>query len=96
VRDRILSLDMLPQLIIQAPSLMSTWEDNIYTNMTLEQMIRLAWYVKEIPAENIRTGVIDYRYTSDYFTPRGEAVLVPNRSTMGNLMVEVFGSNYSQ
>ncbi|MBC7870429.1 MAG: LCP family protein [Chitinophagaceae bacterium] len=96
VRDRILSLDMLPQLIIQAPSLMSTWEDNIYTDMTVEQMIRLAWYVKEIPAENIRTGVIDYRYTSDYFTPRGEAVLIPNRGTMGNLMVEVFGTNYSQ
>lgn len=96
VRDRILDLNMLPAMIIQAPSLLNTWEDNVYTGMSLEQMIKLAWTVKDIPLENMRTGVIGFEYTANYTTPRGEAVLIPNRSSLGALMIEVFGENYAQ
>lgn len=96
IRDRILSLNMLPQLIIQAPTLLSSWRQNVYTGLSLDQIIRLAWFIKDIPLDNISTGVIDYRYTQNYMTSQGAAVLVPNRSALGPLMVQVFGANYSE
>jgi|FLYN01.1.fsa_nt_gi LCP family protein required for cell wall assembly len=96
IRDRILDLEMLPQLIVQSPTLLSQLSENVYTGLTLDQMIQLAWYLKEIPPENIRTGVVDARYTMGYMTPEGASVLVPNRALIGPLMVEVFGANYSE
>jgi len=83
-------------LIIQSPSLWNSFQNNVYTGLTLDQMIQLALYLKDIPRENIRTGVINEAYTMGYSTPRGEAVLVPDRARIGLLMVEVFGQNYSQ
>lgn len=95
IRDRILDLDMLPQLIVQSPSLWREVNDGISTGLSLEQMIHLALYLKEVPVENIRTGVIDSNYIIGYMTPQGASVLVPNRERIGSLMVEVFGQNYS-
>ncbi len=96
VRDRVLDLNMLPQLIVQAPSLMSNLDDNVYTGLTVDQMIQLAWYLKDIPKENIRAGVVSQEYVMSYTTEQGAAVLIPNRSQLGPLLVDVFGSNYSQ
>ncbi|MFO7322696.1 MAG: LCP family protein [Chloroflexota bacterium] len=96
VRDRILNRDMLPQLIVQLPSLMAHLKDDLYTGLTIDQIIQLAWYAKDIPRENIRTGVLSRGYVMPYTTPQGASVLIPNRSTIGELMVEIFGPNYSQ
>jgi len=96
IRDRVMDFNLLPQLIIRAPLLLEAFSDNVHTSMDLDQMIRLAWYVKDIPPENITSGVMDYRYMSDYTTPNGAQVLIPNRARLGNLMIEVFGADYSQ
>jgi polyisoprenyl-teichoic acid--peptidoglycan teichoic acid transferase len=96
VRDRILNLNMVPALLAQAPSLWSSWSDNVYTGLTFEQIIQLGLYVRNIPRENITMGVIDYRYLQSYMTPDNASVLIPNRSRLGSLMVEVFGPNYSE
>jgi anionic cell wall polymer biosynthesis LytR-Cps2A-Psr (LCP) family protein len=96
IRDRILSLDLLPSLIVQAPSMYANLSDNIYTGLNLDQMIQLAWYVKDISTDNIHMGVIDQRYTFNYETPDGAQVLVPDRALLGPLMVEIFGENYSE
>jgi LCP family protein required for cell wall assembly len=96
LRDRVLSPDLLPQLIIQSPSLLAAVNDGLYTGLTLDQLIQLALYLKDIPGENIRTGVINEQYTIGYSTPQGASVLVPDRERIGPLMVEVFGANYSQ
>jgi LCP family protein required for cell wall assembly len=96
IRDRILDVEMLPQLIVQSPTMLSQLSDNVYTGLNIDQMIQLAWYLKDIEAENIRTGVVDERYTMGYLTPEGASVLVPNRSLIGSLMVDVFGANYSE
>ena len=95
IRDRVLSLELLPQLIVQAPNLLNALQDNVYTDLTLDQMIRLALYGKDIPAENIRTGVVNQSYSTPWMTEDGRAVLVPDRVRLGSLMVEVFGSDYS-
>jgi LCP family protein required for cell wall assembly len=96
VRDKILNAEMLPQLIIQMPSLLSNLDESIYTGLSVDQIIQLAWYLKDIDASNISTGVLAQGYVSGYTTPQGAQVLIPNRSTIGSLMVEVFGQNYSE
>lgn len=95
VRDRVLNANLLPDLLVQAPGLWASWSRNIKTGLTLDQMIQLALYLKDISPENIRQGVID----SAYVTPTmwdGASVLVPNRAAIGSLMVQVFGANYNQ
>jgi hypothetical protein len=59
-------------------------------------MIQLVWYLKDVEKNNIHTGVIDNAYTMPYMTAGGAAVLIPDRARMGELMVKVFGDNYSQ
>ncbi len=95
-RDRVLDLNMLPQLIVTAPGMLGHLRDSVYTGLSVDQIIQLALFAKDVPQENIRRGVIDGRYIMPYTTPQGASVLVPNRSMLGQLMIEVFGPNYSQ
>ena len=96
IRDRILSFEALPQLIIQAPSLYASIEQNVSTELSLEQMIRLGLWLKDLPAENIHTGVIDQHYVSDFTTEDGAEVLVPYKAALPTLLAQVFGSSYNQ
>ena len=96
IRDRVLNFDMLPQLIFQAPSLLDTFKDNVYTKLSLPEMIQLAWYVKDISKENIVTGVIGFDYLRFYETPNGSQVLIPNQQRLGGLMTQIFGPNYTE
>ncbi len=95
IRDKILGLNQMPSLVFQAPTLLANFNDNIKTGLDLDEMIELAWYVKDIPAENINTGVIDFSMLQSYTTASGAQVLIPVRSRIGNLMVEVFGADYN-
>jgi len=96
IRDRVLNLDMIPQLLVQAPAIWNTLSDNLYTGLSLEQLIQLGLYSKDINLDNIKTGVIDFSYLQGYTTESGASVLIPNRARLGGLMTEVFGTNYSQ
>lgn len=95
IRERLTNPEMLPQLIINSPTLWETLSDGVYTGLSLDTVIQLALYVKDIPAENIRTGVINEGYVMDYSTADGASVLVPDREKLAELMVEVFGMDYS-
>ncbi len=96
VRDRILNANMLPNLVVQAPSLWSSFSDNVYTGLTLDQIIQLAWYAKEIPKDNIHSATVSEQYTMGWTTPEGAAVLIPNQAALGPLMVSTFGASYSE
>ncbi|MEL6306522.1 MAG: LCP family protein [Chloroflexota bacterium] len=96
LRDRVLDLDMIPSLIAQSPLLWSSWQDNVYTGLTFEQIIQLGLYAKDVPRENITTGVVDYQYLQSWSTPQGASVLIPNVSRLPSLMTEVFGEDYNQ
>ena len=96
IRDKILRADMVPTLILQAPAFWQAWEEHVYTGLNLEQIIQLGLYAKDIDTENIVTGIMDYYYLQPYTTSDGQAVLIPNRNRMADLMVEVFGSNYNE
>ncbi len=93
IRDRVLSLNMLPRLIQRAPVLYNTLSTSIQTDMTLENMIALAQLAEDVPRENIRTGVVDSDYTMSYVTPEGAMVLIPDREDIGHLLEDVFWLN---
>lgn len=86
----------LPALLVQVPTIWSSLQNNLYTDISLESLIQLGLYVKDIPRENIKTGSISYEYLMDYTTPQGAQVLVPNRTRLGELMATVFGRSYSE
>ncbi|GAB4509072.1 MAG: hypothetical protein OHK0046_03370 [Anaerolineae bacterium] len=95
IRDKVLELNMIPQLILQAPSLLSSFEQNIQTSLDLPEMIQLAWYLKDIPAENITSGVLDYQYLTNFTTDNNEQVLIPG-ANLAQLMLNIFGPTYNQ
>lgn len=94
IRDKILSVDMVPRLVAQAPLLWSQFSSDVHTDLTLDQLLRLGLYVKDVPKSNIHQGVIDYSYVTSQMW-QGMAILVPNRAAIGPLMVQVFGANYN-
>jgi LCP family protein required for cell wall assembly len=90
VRDQILQLNMLPQLMAQSPRLWQTLQDNVRTNLTLDEGLQLALLLQDIPAESIETAVIDYNYVYNETTPDGRQVLVPNRDAIRDLRNKIF------
>ena len=96
IRERILSMESLPQLIIQAPSLYGSVSENVYTQLSLDQIIQLGLWLREVTPENIYTGVIDQRYVNDVTTSDGAQVLTLNPAALPTLLTEVFGTGYAQ
>lgn len=95
VRDKITALDMIPKLAVQAPALWAELDEGLDTGLSMDQVLELAWYVKDIDAANFTNGVLDWQYV----TPvnwEGQSVLVPNRERIGELMMQVFGPAYNQ
>lgn len=58
IRDRILSFNLLPQLIARSGVLYTELSAGVHTNLDLDQAIRLAWLATQIPNENYRRGAI--------------------------------------
>lgn len=90
VRNAILDLDMVPRLLTQAPQLWQSFQENVSTNMTLDEAIQLALLAKDIPRENIRTAVIGYDSLYPETTPDGQQVLVPRREGIRELRDALF------
>jgi LCP family protein required for cell wall assembly len=96
VRDKVTSLGIVDDLIVQAPFLYANINNGIDTGLSLDQMIQLALWAADVPRENIKSDVVSWDYLQGYQTPTGGSVLVPNRARIGDLMVQVFGPNYAQ
>ena len=94
IRDRVLAYDMITTLAPQAFTLWAELKDGIRTGLSLEQIVQLAWYVKDIPAENFSRGIVDWEHVIPT-NWQGMDILVPNREKLGQLMVTVFGPDYN-
>ena len=92
IRDQVLNLNQLPQLIAQAPVLWRTFQENVKTNLPLEDALELALLMQEIAAEDIDSVVLDYDYVYIETTPDGRQVLVPRRDKIRVLRDELFSS----
>jgi len=59
IRDRVLSPDNLPLLVTGAPAVYKDLQAGIDTNLTFDEMLKLAMLAKDIPVANIKRGLID-------------------------------------
>lgn len=96
VRDRILSRNMLDDLITQAPALWNDLQGGMETGLALDQIIQLVLFAKNIPPENIHNAVVGWDYLTGYKTEGGAQVVIPDRWRIGSLLLEVFGEDYNQ
>lgn len=90
VRDQVLRLDKLTDLITQSPHIWQSLQENVRTNLTLDEAVQLALLMQNIPAASVQTAVIDYNYVYNETTPDGRQVLVPNRSAIRTLRDRLF------
>src|SRR6266498_3544381 len=59
IRDKVLDPENFPKLLAQAPQLYNTFSAGIHTNLSLNDAIKLAVLMKDVPKENIKNKVID-------------------------------------
>lgn len=89
-RNKVLDVNMIPQLIARLPQLWQTFQRNAKTSFTDREVIQLALLVQEIPRDRVTTGVIDYRYVYNETAPNGRQVLVPRIDEIRKLRAELF------
>jgi len=59
IRDKVLSPQYFPTLMAQAPQLYNLFSAGVKTNISLDDAIKLAALVKDIPLKKIKQGLID-------------------------------------
>ena len=90
VRDKVTQLQLLPQLLMRSREIAATMGNSIQTDLTLDQLLRLAQLGSEIDRARIRTASLDETMTSSWTTPQGAMVLVPDRAKMAVLHNLIF------
>jgi hypothetical protein len=95
VRERILSLDMLPTLIQKAPSLYQQLSSGVHTNLSLDQVIKLALLAKDVPIDSIKQGVLGEKYVLFGTSPDGLSIVIPLPDKIHTLRDEIFATSGS-
>lgn len=87
VRDKVTQAGMLPTLIGQAGPLFETLGDSVQTNLTLDQLIRLANLATQIGSDSLQSLVIEPSMTLSYLAPTEppQYVLIPIREEIRKL-----------
>lgn len=90
IREQIVTFNMLPELIAKAPALYQELNEGIRTNLTLDDMLKLASLAVQIPERNIFQRVIgpDMVYTAK--SPDGLDIMIPIPDDIRGLRNEVF------
>lgn len=90
IRDRLLNLNALPDLIARAPAIYQDVADGIHTNLTFEQIIRLAWAASSVPEGGIHRAVIGPDQTEFATSYDGQDILIPNLEAIRSVRDQVF------
>jgi len=90
-RDRILEFNMMPRLVANAGSIYNDVSGGIHTNMTINEVIKLAWSVLAIDRNDIKSMVIGAQYISMAESEDGLDILRPVPDRIRLLRDEVFG-----
>ena len=91
VRSKVLSLNLLPSLVAQAPDLYTKLNQSITTNLSLQNMIALAVLAQDVPQDHIQNAVIDYNYAQNGLEPAPagdppQQVLIPEWDRIHELL----------
>jgi LCP family protein required for cell wall assembly len=90
IRERLLKPESLTDLISKAPNLYTEIAAGVSTNMTLDEVIKLAVLAQKVPEENIQRGAVSAAQVSFATTPDGQSVLIPRPEKIRQLRDEVF------
>jgi LCP family protein required for cell wall assembly len=96
VRGKVLQPGNLAHLVTRAPALYQKLSAGIQTNLTLQQIIKLAWLAQEIPAENIKRYQIGNDAVTYATSPAGESIYIPIPSRLQQIRDELFTSSSGQ
>jgi LCP family protein required for cell wall assembly len=93
IRDKVFNPQYFPTFITKAPELYREFAGGIHTNLTFDEGIKLAYLMKDIPLDQIKTGVIDQSITAPAgVTLAGQAasVLIPYPDKIRVLVDQLF------
>jgi LCP family protein required for cell wall assembly len=93
IRDKVLS--NLPALVTQAAPLYNEISSGVHTDLSLDDILRLAMLAKDIPLSSIQPGVIDYTMMIDQTTTINGVsadVLRPFPDKIRELVDKIFGA----
>jgi len=99
IRDKVLAPGNFLKLMSEAPTLYSELSGGVNTNLTLDDISRLAMLAKDIPIDSIQRGVIDYTMMQDGTVDvKGQTldILRPFPDKIRELVDKVFGSGTMQ
>ena len=91
VRDRILEFDMMPKLVANSPQIYSDISAGVHTNMSVNEVIKLAWSALDVDRNNIKSLVISNEYTTMAVSEDGLDILRPVPDKIRLLRDEMFG-----
>ena len=95
VMERLREPEALAQLIRNGPDLLEDLQHNVYTDMTLEEMTELARFALSVDQANIHTGAINQAYIISFTIDNGQSAHIPDRTKMVELLIDVFGEDYT-
>ncbi len=93
IRDKVLSANKAPELLVRAPQLLSTLGDAVQTDFTLEQGLELAKLATLLKKDGVRGEVIDESMVLFSTTPDGQQVLIPLRDEIRKLRDRLYLSD---
>lgn len=93
IRDKVLSLNMVATLAASAPKLYRAAANGLRTNLTLDQIIALAWTAKGIPSQNITSGIIGPAQLRSITSINGLEVLVPDLNKVQELRNQILNAS---
>lgn len=95
IRERVLSINFL-QLIAQVPALLASLSENLQTGLDIQQIVQLAFFAKDVEADNIKMRVMNFEYLQEYTTEKyQQQVLIPIVERLPVLLRETFGDDYA-
>jgi LCP family protein required for cell wall assembly len=77
LRDEMLRNTSVAELIPKLPTLYRTFSETVETDLSLEDLLRLARIANGLDLDNVQMAVIDLTMTSRYITDEGWDVLLP-------------------
>ena len=93
IRDKVLDPVHFPQLMAEAPQLYNAFQAGIRTNIPLEDALKLAALMREVPPDQIHQGVIDnhmVNFANVTLGGQNAAVLLPIPDKIRELRDQIF------
>ncbi len=93
IRDKVLSPEYFPTLMAQAPQLYQLFSAGVRTNISLQDGMKLAMLIKDIPFDRIKQGVIDnhmVNFGNVTLGGQNAAILMPIPDKIRELRDQIF------